>query len=122
MSLGSAINISAQSLENISSGFALISQNVANASTNGYSREVAPYVSLDAGGQGIGAKLAPSALASNPALQMQLYRQNASASAAAATNTALAALQPVLGSVGQGNDLGSLLANLQSGTAEHGAG
>jgi flagellar hook-associated protein 1 FlgK len=115
VSLGSAINISAQSLENISADFALISQNVANASTNGYSREVAPYVSLDAGGQGIGAKLAPSALASNPALQMQLYRQNASASAAAATNTALAALQPVLGSVGQGNDLGSLLANLQSG-------
>ncbi len=114
MSLGSAINISAQSLENISAGFALISQNVANASTQGYSRELAPYVSLDAGGQGIGAKLAPSELATSAAMQTQLYGQNASASAATTTNTALAALQPVLGTVGQGNDLGSLLANLQS--------
>ena len=115
MSLGSAINISAQSLENISAGFALISQNVANASTPGYSREVAPYISLDAGGQGIGAKLAPSELASNAALQTQLYGQNAAAGGATTTNTALATLQPVLGSVGQGNDIGSLLANLQSG-------
>ena len=82
MSLGSAINISAQSLENISAGFALISQNVANASTPGYSREVAPYISLDAGGQGIGAKLAPSELASNAALQTQLYGQNAAAGGA----------------------------------------
>jgi flagellar hook-associated protein 1 FlgK len=114
VSLGSAINISSQSLENISSGFALISQNIANASTPGYSREMAPTVSLDAGGQGIGAKLAPSSLATNAALQMQLYSQNAASSAATTTNTALSALQPVLGTVGQGNDLGSLLANLQS--------
>ncbi len=114
MSLGSALNISAQSLANINAGFDLISQNVANASTPGYALEEQQVMDLDAGGQGIGARLAASELASNSALQTQLYSQNATASAAAATNTALAGLQPILGSVGHGNDLGSLLTGLQT--------
>jgi flagellar hook-associated protein 1 FlgK len=114
VSLGSAINISTQSLANINAGFDLISQNVANASTPGYATEEQPAMDVDAGGQGIGARLAPSEIASNTALQTQLYTQNAAASGAAVTNTALAALQPILGSVGQGNDLGSLLTNLQT--------
>ena len=114
MSLAASISIAAQSLANINLGFAIISQNVANASTPGYQAEQQTEVTLDAGGVGMGVTSGPTQIASSPALQAQLYQQNAEASAADTTSSALQNLQPVLGTVGQGNDLGSLLTNLQS--------
>jgi flagellar hook-associated protein 1 FlgK len=115
MSLNASISIAAQSLANINLGFAIISQNVANASTPGYRAEQQTEATLDAGGVGMGVTSGPTQVASSPALQAQLYQQNAAASNASTTSSALQNLQPVLGTVGQGSDLGSLLTNLQSG-------
>ncbi len=115
MSLDASLGIAAQSLANISQGFGVISQNIANASTPGYATELATQTSVDAGGQGYGAATGPTQLASNAVLQTQLYGQNASAAAASVTDSALANVQPALGSVGGSTDLGSLLGALQSG-------
>jgi len=114
MSLSASIDIASQSLANINLGFDIISQNVANASTQGYQAEQPVLLSQDAGGVGLGVASGPTQLATAPALQAQLYQQNAVASYAGTASAALADLQPVAGSVGQGNDLGSLLTNLQS--------
>ena len=115
MSLDAAIGIASQSLANISLGFGVISQNIANASTPGYATEQATQYSIDAGGQGLGAASGPTQLVADAVLQSQLYGQNAGAAAATTTADALSNLQPVLGTVGAGNDLGSLLGALQSG-------
>jgi flagellar hook-associated protein 1 FlgK len=114
MSLNASIAIASQSLANINLGFAIISQNVANASTPGYQAEQQTDITLDAGGLGMGVASGPTQVASSPALQAQLYQQNAAASGAGTTSSALQNLQSVLGTVGQGTDLGSLLTNLQS--------
>jgi flagellar hook-associated protein 1 FlgK len=115
MSLDSSLSVAAQSLANISQGFSVISQNIANANTTGYATERTTQRSLDAAGQGFGAASGPVELASDAVLQAQLTLQNASASASTTTADALGNLQPVLGSVGAGTDLGSLLGALQSG-------
>jgi flagellar hook-associated protein 1 FlgK len=115
MSLDASLGVASSSLANIMQGFAVISQNVANADTTGYATEQSTVQSLDAGGMGIGARSGPTQLVTNASLQNLLYGQNAASSAADTTNAALNALQPALGSVGQGNDLGSLLTNVQNG-------
>ena len=113
-SLQSAQTIAGSGLVAINQGFTVISQNVANAETEGYATEQTTQTALDAGGVGLGVRLGPTGLVQDQALQTQLYGQNASAGGAQVTD-ALAQLQPVLGSVGAGNDLGSLLGNVQTG-------
>jgi flagellar hook-associated protein 1 FlgK len=114
MSLQAAIGVAAQSLVNIGDGFGVISQNIANANTRGYGVEQTTQRSLDAGGEGFGAAIGPTQLVSDSILSRQLFGENAAAGAATTTDGALSNLQPVLGTVGQGNDLGSLLGGLQS--------
>jgi len=115
MSLDSAMSVASYGLANISFGFGVISQNVANADNPGYATEQTTQRSLDAGGLGFGVQSGPTQLATNQSLQSVLYVQNGAAAAAATTSGALAALQPTLGAVGQGTDLGSLLGSLQNG-------
>ncbi len=115
MSLDSALGLAASSLANISLAYGVISQNVANASTPGYATEETTQIALDAGGIGLGVQSGPTILATDPSLRAALYGQNAIAGGDSTLNAALAALQPALGSVGQGNDLGSLLAQVQNG-------
>jgi len=115
MSLDSALGLATSSLANIGLAYGVISQNVANASTPGYATEQTTQIALDAGGIGLGVKSGPTMLATDQSLQAALYGQNAIASADSTTNAALTALQPSLGAVGQGTDLGSLLAQVQNG-------
>lgn len=115
MSLDAALGIASQSLLSISQNFALISNNVANADTAGYAVEQATQQSLDAGGLGLGVRSGPTQLAIDAALQAELYAQNGAAADGQTTSAALSQLQSVLGSVGQSNDLGSLMTALQNG-------
>jgi flagellar hook-associated protein 1 FlgK len=115
MSLDSAMSVASYGLANISLGFGVISQNVANADNPGYATEQTTQRSLDAGGIGFGVQSGPTQLASDQSLQSVLYAQNGAAAAASTTSAALTNLQPALGAVGQGTDLGSLLGNLQNG-------
>ena len=114
MSLDAALGIAAGGLSVISQGFGVISNNVANANTTGYATERTTQTDLDAGGLGIGVQGGATTLVQDAALAAQVDAQAATVGGAAVTDTALAALQPTLGTVGAGNDLSSLLGNVQS--------
>ncbi len=114
MTLQTALGIANGGLAAINQGFGVISQNVANANTTGYATEQTTQTDLDAQGQGFGVVTGPTQLVQDLPLQNQLNAQNAAAGAAQATNAALAILQPSLGSVGAGDDLGSLLGAVQT--------
>jgi flagellar hook-associated protein 1 FlgK len=113
-SLDAALSIANGGLAAINQGFTVISQNVANANTVGYATEQMTQTALDAGGDGIGVLIGPTQLLQNQALQTQLNGQNAATGAAQATSNALQPLQGVLGTVGSGDDLGSLLSNVET--------
>lgn len=113
MSLSGALSIAESGLSNINAEFQLISQNVANASTPGYSVENGTQTSLVAGDTGLGVKTGPAMLQINQALETASIQQNATVSGLQTTQTALQAIDPVLGTPGSGTDIGSLLGNLQ---------
>ena len=114
MGLDSALDIASFGLANISAGLSTVSQNVANASTPQYAVETATQQSLSSEGQGFGVASGVVVRATDRALQAQVSGQTAQTSSWQTTSSALSALQPVLGSVGGGNDLGSQLTALQS--------
>ena len=114
MGLDGALGIASGGLANIGLGLAVISQNVANASTPQYAVESASQQSLSASGQELGVRSGVVLRATDAGLQSQLLGEASQNAAAATTASALSALQPVLGTVGGGNDLGSQLSALQS--------
>jgi flagellar hook-associated protein 1 FlgK len=113
MSLDSATAIATGGLANINAQFALISHNVANAATPGYAVEVGTQQAITADGVGLGVHTGPAMLQIDQALQSSLTQQNAAVAADQTTQSALQAIDGVLGVPGSGNDLGSLLGNLQ---------
>lgn len=113
MSLGSALSIASGGLANINAQFQLISQNVANAATPGYAVEISTQQSVTIDGVGLGVHTGRATLQIDRALQASLMQQNAAVSGAQTTQTALQAIDSVLGTPGSGSDLGSLLGNLK---------
>jgi flagellar hook-associated protein 1 FlgK len=113
MSLDSALSIAGSGLANVSAQFALVSQNVANASTPGYSVESLSQQAMTDAQAGIGVRTGPATIQVNQALQASLQQQNATVTGLTTTQTALQAVDSVLGTVGDGNDVGSLLGALQ---------
>jgi flagellar hook-associated protein 1 FlgK len=114
MSLDGALGIASGGLANIALGLSVVSQNVANVATPQYAVESATQQSLSASGQGEGVQSGLVVRATDPALQAQLSGQVSQGSAWQTTDAALSALQPVLGSVSGGTDLGSQLTAVQS--------
>ena len=115
MGLDTTLGIANGGLSAISTALNLISQNIANASTPNYALETITTQSLDAGGDPIGVLAGNAQLASDPALQQQVSLASGQSAAASVTSQALSGIEPALGTVADGDDLGSLLANLQSG-------
>jgi flagellar hook-associated protein 1 FlgK len=114
VSLQSALDIASGGLSNINVSLSLVSQNIANASTPQYATEIAAQQELVAGDQPCGVRTLPTLLASDPWVQAQLNGAVSADAAGQTTSAALANIEPVLGTVGGGNDLGSLLTNVQS--------
>jgi flagellar hook-associated protein 1 FlgK len=114
MGLEGALGIASGGLADISLGLSVVSQNVANASTPQYAEESATQTSLSAGGQGFGVSAGLVVRRGDPALEAQVAAQVSQGAAAQTTSAALSALQPVLGTVGGGNDLGSQLTAVQA--------
>ena len=114
MGLDSALSIASGGLANINAQFALLSQNVANAATPGYAVEVSTQTSLTADGVGLGVHTGPATLQIDQALQTSVVQQNATVAGLQTTQTSLQAIDSVLGTPGSGNDIGSLLGNLQN--------
>jgi flagellar hook-associated protein 1 FlgK len=113
MSLFGALSIASGGLTNVSNQLAVVSQNVANASTPDYSAEVATQSDLSSGGLAIGVASGPTGRQVDTALQESLYQQNSLVAGLQTTQTALQGLDAVQGTPGQGSDLSGLLGTLQ---------
>lgn len=111
--MSASLSIANSGLANISAQFAVLSQNVANASTPAYAAEVGGQEDLNANGPGLGVKTLPTVLVTDQALAASVLHANAAVSGLTTTQTALQAIDSVLGTPGQGTDVGSLLTNLQ---------
>lgn len=117
MSLATVLGIAGSGLANVNRQMAVVSQNVSNASTPDYVREVSTQTSLTASGVGMGVRTGPVQRALDGALQTALFRQNGAVAGLQTRQAALAAIDSVHGVPGQGNDIASLLGRLQDGFA-----
>jgi flagellar hook-associated protein 1 len=117
MSLDSSLSIATGGLANINAQLGVISNNVANASTPDYSVETANQSSLVAGTQGLGVQTEATTRAIDLALQQSAFQQDTTVSGLTTTTNALQTIDAMQGTPGQGNDLGSLLDNVQSAFA-----
>lgn len=114
MSLESALSIAGSGLAVVQRQISVVSQNVANASTTGYVREVATQTSLAAGDQPSGVRSGPTLRALDGPLQASLLSQNATVSGLQTTSVALSAVDAAQGTVGDGgSSLSSLAGALQ---------
>ncbi len=114
MTIAAAMSIATGGLANINAQFSLISQNVANATTPGYSDEIATQQCMDVGGIGLGVRTGPATRDVDAALQGEVYSQNATVAGLQTQQTALQAIDAVQGTPGQNSDIASLLGNLQN--------
>jgi flagellar hook-associated protein 1 len=114
MGLDTALSIASGGLANINAQLALVSQNVANAGTPAYAVETSTQQEITANGVGLGVHTGPATRQINLALQASVMQQNATVSGLTTTQTALQAIDAVLGTPGQGSDLGSLLGDVQN--------
>jgi flagellar hook-associated protein 1 len=114
MDLGASLSIANSGIASINAQLAVVSHNVANAGTPGYIEETVPLTALDAGGIGMGVAAGPTALSvSDSSLQSAVLSQNATVGQFQTTANALSSLESIDGTPGQGNDLASLVGNLQ---------
>lgn len=113
MSLDGALAIASGSLANINRQLAVVSQNVANASTPGYVREVSTQQSVTAAGIAMGVRSGPAQRSVDDALIASVLAQTATVAGLQTTQAALQAVDAALGTPGQGSDLPSMLGGLQ---------
>ncbi len=114
MSIDTGLAIANSGLAAMSQQFALISQNIANAQTPSYASESAALTSVSAGGLGAGVASAPAILNINPAIQSALVQSIGSSAYQGTIASAMTGVDQVMGTPGQGNDLSSLTAAMQS--------
>jgi flagellar hook-associated protein 1 FlgK len=114
VTISAALSIATGGLANINSQLALVSQNVANASTPGYSAEIATQQSLEADGVGLGVRTGPAIRDVDAALQAEVFSQNATVAGLQTRQNALQAIDAVQGTPGQGSDIASLIGDLQN--------
>ncbi len=112
MSLESALSIAGSGLAVVQRQISVVSQNVANASTTGYVREVSVQTSLEAGSQPSGVVSGPTQRALDAPLQASVLSQNAAVSGLQTRAAALSVVDAAQGTTGDG---GSSLASLAGG-------
>ena len=119
MSLGGVLSIASSGLSAIQGQIALVSQNVANANSTGYTEETAANSALVNGDQGDGVVLGIATRVTSPALQSSLFAQNSTVAAQTVTSAALNAITSLEGSTdattGSSGSLTDLLSTLQGG-------
>ncbi len=114
MGIDSSLAIANSGLTAIDRQFALISQNVANASTPGYVTEQGSLSSATVGGHGYGVISGPATRVLDTAVQAQVFGNSSNVAYQNTTANALASIDQVMGTPGQSNDLGSLMGAVQS--------
>jgi flagellar hook-associated protein 1 FlgK len=114
MTIASALSIATGGLANINARLALVSQNVANASTPGYAEELGTQYDVVAEGQGLGVHTGPAIRDVDTALQAAVFNQNGTVAGLQTRQTALQAIDSVTGTPGQNTDIASLIGDLQN--------
>ncbi|MGC9269742.1 flagellar hook-associated protein FlgK [Acidiphilium sp.] len=114
MSIGTGLAIANSGLAAIEQQLSVVSQNVANANTAGYSAETSSLTATSAQGIGTGVISGPATQVVNTSMQAQLNASVGNQSFQQTTATVLASIDQVMGTPGQGNDLNSLLGSVQS--------
>ena len=112
MSLDLGLAAASSGLTNINRQLAVVSQNVANASTPGYAREVVADTALTAGGTGYGVRTGVATRETDAALEDALNQQNAAVAGLQVQSDALASVDAAQGTTGAGTDLSSRLGAL----------
>ena len=112
MSLDSILSNAAGGLANIDRQLGVVGQNVSNAGTVGYSREIGTQTSVTADGVGMGVRTGLTGRAINAPLQAGVTLQSAAVSGLQTRQAALQAIDSVQGATGQGQDLASLVGAL----------
>ncbi len=112
MSLDASLSIATGGLANITSQLAVVSQNVSNANTAGYTLEIGQQTALSAGGMELGVRTGTTVRSVNAMLQAEAWQQNATVAALTVRSNALAAIDAANGTPGQGDDLASLTGSL----------
>src|SRR6516165_5884058 len=101
MDLSAALSIAGSGLANVNAQLALVSHNVANASTPSYSVENLSQQDLTAGGFGMGVVTGPATRTVDAELQSELMSQNTTVAGLQTTQTALSSIDAVNGTLGQ---------------------
>ncbi|GAC1348609.1 MAG: flagellar hook-associated protein FlgK [Acetobacteraceae bacterium] len=113
MSLTNALSSATSGLDSISRQLALVSQNIANASTPDYARETLALSAASAEGQTFGVRSGPATRAMDEALQSNLLDAVGRESGEQVLQSALAGIDQVSGTPGSGQDLAGLLGGLR---------
>lgn len=112
MSLLSALSIASGGLANVNSQLAVVSHNVSNANTAGYTREIGQQSAMSGNGQGMGVRTEVTVRSIDTMMQAEAWQQNAAVAAMTVRSQALSAVDAANGTPGQGNDLASLTGGL----------
>ena len=113
MSLAAISSNASSGIADIASALAVVGQNVANANTVGWTREVATHESVTAEGVGMGVRSGPIGRATQPQMQAAALTQSATVAGAQVRSDALAGIDAAQGTTGGNDDLGSLLGAVQ---------
>lgn len=113
MFLGNTVSSATSGLDSVDRQLAVLSQNIANASTPNYVKEVVPLSSLDSGGGPAGVRTGSSQRQVDLALQANLFASVGHEAGSNVTQSALSAIDQASGRPGSGQDLASLLGTLR---------
>ena len=116
-SLAASLEIAGSGISAVNAQLALVSQNISNANTPGYVAEQLPQTNLDAAGQGQGVLTGVATRSIDLQLQQDVLAQNGVVSGLTTTQAALQPIDAAQGTVAGGNDLSSLLGNLNTAFA-----
>src|SRR6202049_3984655 len=101
-------------LQAAQANLAVISSNISNAQTPGYSRETVPLVSQVVGDAGAGVRGGPPRRQADNTPAKSARQQDTATSAANATNSYFQQIQSLFGQVNGGNALGDVFNKLSS--------
>jgi len=109
MDLSISLQNALSGLQAAQANLSVISSNISNAQTPGYSRETAPITSQVVGGQSAGVQVGVTQREINATLNASTREQDTTASAAATTNSYYQQIQNLFGPVNGANSLSSVL-------------
>ncbi len=114
MSLQSSLSISSSGLAHINRQLAVVSQNIANAETAGYTKKTINGSSLTAAGQGMGVKSGLITRNVDEKLMADVNQRNATVAALTVRENLLSGIETAHGIVENGDSLGGLVGSLQN--------